>query len=219
MKLYWAKTRNGYENWFVVAKNKKEAEEYHELAEGFGSGDATAKLICDISNNLIKKYKLEEANWPSHELIRELGGIIITESCPRRVNFNGKIYKEGTFTEEMFFDHITRTAGVYIINIQGTDKYKIGKTTNLKKRLKEFSTGNPENLKVVFFIEATDYASLEKHLHKTFKMERIGGEWFSLNDEKLAELKYHLAYLNTNAPDDFHVCDIKTVAIQGNTYN
>lgn len=218
MKLYWATTRNGYEDWFIVAENKQAAEQHHELAEGFGEGDATAKLVCDIPNNLIQKYKLEEAKWPSHKLIRELGGKIITESCPRRVNFNGKIYKEGNFTEAMFLDYIQNIKGVYVVNEQGTDKYKIGKTKDLRQRLKAFLTTNSNNIKIVFFVETNHYQSLETHLHDLFKMERIGGEWFLLDDEKLANLKNCLAYLNTRAPNDFHACDVMATAMQGNTF-
>jgi hypothetical protein len=219
MKLYWATTTDGYEDWFVVAKSKKEAAEFHEYAEGFDPEYANAKLICSIPKELIEKYKINEANWPSLELIGELGGKIISDANPRRVNFNGKIYKEGTFTESIFFDSIVSDAGVYVLNIQKTDKYKIGISQNIRKRIKQFETGNPENIKVVFYVETAHYKSLEKKLHEIFKNDRIGGEWFLFDEERLEELETNLIYLQSKAPNDFKFYNVKALSIQGRVYD
>ena len=178
MKLFWVTTPCHYEDWFAVAENKKQAEQFHEFAEGFNPGYAKAKFICDISKDLVRRYNLVESNWPNHKLLTELGGKIITEDNPRKVNFGGVIYREGTCTEGIFFDEFGSKSGVYVIRIQNTEKYKIGETKNLKRRIQQLSTGNPENIKIVYFIATKSYNSLEKHLHKNFSEFRIGGEWF-----------------------------------------
>jgi len=218
MKLFWATTIDGYENWFVVAETEEKAAQFHEFSEGFNSGDAKAKYVCNIPKNLIERYEINEANWPSHQLLNELGGKIITEDNPRKVNFGGKIYTEGTFSEMMFIKDIDNVAGVYIIKNQNTKKYKIGITKNLKKRIKQFSTGNPENIKIVYFIKTKHYKSLEVHLHEIFKNYRIGGEWFNFSDEKLSEIENNFELLQHRAPSDFKVYNIKNVSIQGRVY-
>jgi hypothetical protein len=218
MKLYWATTQDGYENWFVFAESCEGAADFHESAEGFNPGDASAQYICDISEDLIRKYKLIDAGWPNHELLKDLGGKIITESNPRKVNINGRIYIEGTFSEGIFFDSEDELTGVYVIKIQNTDKYKIGKTTNLKKRIKQFATGNPENIKIVYFVETKHYQSLEKHLHELFKNERIGGEWFLFDKEKLEDVEANLALLQVSEPEYFKIYNVKKISIQGRVY-
>lgn len=218
MKLFWATTKEGYEDWFVIANSKEVAEEYHEDSEGFNTGDAKAKFVCNISEDLIQKYKLYGPDWPTIELLSDLGGLIISESNPRKVNFNGKMYVEGNFSEGMFFDDVGNVAGVYIIRIQNSQKYKIGKTINLRKRIKQFSTGNPENLKLDYFIETKHYQSLERHLHNIFKNDRIGGEWFLFDDKKLEELVSNLALLQSKGSEYFKIYNIKDVSIRGRVY-
>lgn len=218
MNLYWVTTPNGFEDWFAVAKSKKEAEEFHEAAEGFGPNYATAKKVCKIKKTLIEKYNLSEEDWPSHELLEKLGGNIVTDDNPRVVNFFGKIYKEGTFTEGIFFRDLGESSGVYIIKIQNTSDYKIGRTINIQRRLNEFGTGNPFNLKLVYFIETPHYLSLEKHLQDLFKNYRTKGEWFAFDEEKLSELEVILYYLNYKAPNDFKVYNIKNISKQGRVY-
>jgi len=217
-KLYWATTPGHYEDWFVIAKSLKQAKRFHEYAEGFDPGDAGAKFICDISDEFVKKHKIKESDWPSHELLIDLGGKIITEDNPRRVNFNGIVYKEGTCTEEMLFDELGEQSGVYIIRIQNTDKYKIGLTKNLKRRIKQFITGNPENLKIDYFIATKKYKELEIKLHKSFDQYRIGGEWFMFDEKGLLELNIELFKLMKNQPDEYVLHNLRAVSIQARVY-
>ncbi len=95
MKLYWATTKQGSENWFIVANSEEEAADCHEAFEGFATKTANAKFVYEIPKNLIVKYNLIEPQWPSHELINDLGGKIITQDNPRKANFNGLIFIEG----------------------------------------------------------------------------------------------------------------------------
>lgn len=218
MKLFWATTKNDYEDCFVIAKTKEKAEEYHEDTEGFNPGGATARLVCNISNELINQYNLTESNWATKELIVELGGIIITENSPRKVNINGKVYIEGTSSERLFFDYFGKLKGVYIIKIQNTNKYKIGRTVNIKTRIKQFTTGNPENIKLVYFVETEHYLSLEKHLHEIFKNDKIGGEWFIFDNEKINIIEANLFLLQSMSACAFKVYNIKAVLVQSREY-
>ena len=73
---------------------------------------------------------------------------------------------------------------IYLIesNTNGFITYKIGKTTrNVKKRIKELSTGNSGELSVVFEFESENVNELERVLHRQFVHRRLNGEWF--NDE------------------------------------
>jgi hypothetical protein len=75
---------------------------------------------------------------------------------------------------------------VYII--KGGSLYKIGRTTNLERRLRAFN-GLPFPVEVVHTIQAGDACGLETSLHSLFKSKRVKGEWFSLTEEDLDTLK------------------------------
>lgn len=219
MNLYWASDYDGFEDWFIVANSEEEASQVHEDFEGFAESSAIAEFVCSISDELIIKYELTEPKWPSHELIEELGGKFVHERSPRRVNFNGKIYSEGEVAESIFLDSIiNEDEGVYVINIQNTDRYKIGKTIDLKRRLKQFSTGNPENIKIVYFVATKHYHSLEKHLHSMFFEYTIGGEWFKFDANSLEDLKLNLWYLEHKSSNNFRFYDVKSISTQAGTF-
>jgi len=218
MNLFWATTRNGYEDCFVIAKTKGKAEDFHDVAEGFKPGDTKAKFVCNISKELINQFDIKEANWPSEALIAALGGKRIIKNAPSKVNINGKVYIEGTVSERMFFDYFGNLTGVYIIKIQDTNKYKIGRTINIKKRIKQFNTGNPENIKLEYFIETEHYLSLEKLLHEIFKNDKIGGEWYNFDDEKFKIVEATLFLLQSKGAPHFKVYNIKSLSIQAREY-
>ena len=60
---------------------------------------------------------------------------------------------------------------------------KIGITSNIRKRIKNLQTGNPNKLKVIFTYYVDNAEQLEMELHKKFKRKRKAGEWFDLTDD------------------------------------
>ncbi len=218
MKLYWASTEDGYEDWFIVAPNENEAAREHELREGYNRGVAKAEYICNIPDNLIDKYGLNDPDWVSHELLLDLGAKIFSYKTPRRVNYRGKLFVEGDFVEKMMFEQLEDKKGVYIIKEQNSNRYKFGKTTNLEQRIKTHKVSNPNNLKLVYFIATEDYHKLETVLKKGFSDMKIDGEWFILDDECEKILEANLALLQENAPEFFKIYNIKDVAIQARSY-
>jgi hypothetical protein len=73
---------------------------------------------------------------------------------------------------------------VYLIHHQGTDQYKIGRTTDLKNRLSQLQTGCPGVLYFKHFIAlpGCDVSKAEAYLHRQWVEQRIrtNGEWFRL---------------------------------------
>src|SRR5262245_27742948 len=91
MNLYWCETKDHDEDWFVVASSAHEAQHFHEIEEGYGERDARATLVCRIP----KALKPSTKAWPEHDLLRALGGVFVSESTPRVVQFHDRVYAEG----------------------------------------------------------------------------------------------------------------------------
>jgi hypothetical protein len=66
---------------------------------------------------------------------------------------------------------------IYFIGDDYSHYVKIGKTTNIKKRLSVLQTASPYTLKVLFLIE-DKYSTLEGHFHDRYERYRLKGEWF-----------------------------------------
>lgn len=69
---------------------------------------------------------------------------------------------------------------VYLAKFEG--RYKIGQTTNLRRRKRELATGLPDELKIVHTIQTDDPGGVEAYWHKRFDDKRIKGEWFALDE-------------------------------------
>ncbi|AZO45895.1 GIY-YIG nuclease family protein [Mesorhizobium sp. M7D.F.Ca.US.005.01.1.1] len=81
--------------------------------------------------------------------------------------------------------HVTKGIFVYFIAGTGRTTVKVGRTTNLTKRIESIQIGNPETVRVAALIEVAsveDAKAVEQFLHRKFKGagRHIGGEWFRL---------------------------------------
>jgi hypothetical protein len=114
-KLYWVVTFCHSEDWFVLARTKKDAEEFHEAEEGMDPFTAGAKLVRYVDPLLMRKEQgrivenereagaknpeasLLSPHWPSSELLRELGGKFLNaDPVLRVVQFDDSVFTEGS---------------------------------------------------------------------------------------------------------------------------
>lgn len=67
---------------------------------------------------------------------------------------------------------------LYIIQSDVTGAFKVGRSKNVQKRLKQLQTGSPYKLKLILELKHQGY--IEKQLHEILKIHkcRKNGEWF-----------------------------------------
>ena len=74
------------------------------------------------------------------------------------------------------------------INQHGEEYHKIGISKNSpEKRLKQLSTGNPNEIRVLNTYESVNYKKIEKWLHSRYKTNKTlaNNEWFNLTNEEV----------------------------------
>lgn len=77
----------------------------------------------------------------------------------------------------------------YIYLIKGANLTKIGITDNIKTRIKSFRTASPVPLSVLYCFRSMDALVSEKWLHNKYSNKRHHGEWFSLTEKDIDEIK------------------------------
>lgn len=71
---------------------------------------------------------------------------------------------------------------VYVVHALGTKYYKIGKSANIKNRLRGLQVSSPTKIKLIAIHYFGDYSNLETSLHKKFQhVRRETSEWFELS--------------------------------------
>ena len=185
--LYWVTSKEP-EDWFIVAPTKEIASECHENNEGLNDGDAKAECVCKISNEIELQCRkseydvLKEGYWPSLELLGALGFEFIEESPPYVVKRNGRVFYEGGSCSDLILYNMRDKFGVYFVNIRNSNKYKIGFTKNIQRRLKEFRTDNPFAVDLHFFLLTEQYRQVERELHSILSNNRTVREWFEIDN-------------------------------------
>lgn len=75
---------------------------------------------------------------------------------------------------------------VYLIRNSDENQYKIGYTRReVEQRVKEFKTGNCNDLQIISVYESEWGTKIEASLHRKFKWKKIDGEWFYLEKEEV----------------------------------
>ena len=80
---------------------------------------------------------------------------------------------------------------VYLISSGDVEKqYKIGYTRrDVEDRVREFKTGNSNNLEVISVFESKWGTKIESSLHRKYKTKKIDGEWFYLNKDDIGNFQ------------------------------
>jgi excisionase family DNA binding protein len=74
----------------------------------------------------------------------------------------------------------------YIYLIKADEHYKIGKSTNVAQRMRQFQFPFP--IELLHTIAVPDMTGAENYLHRRFANQRIHGEWFALSPEDVASV-------------------------------
>lgn len=78
----------------------------------------------------------------------------------------------------------------YVYVIRCGDLYKIGKTTDIAKRIKQLQTSAPQALELVCWLLQGYMTDAESNYHSVYRDKRVSGEWFALTNEDVAYIQY-----------------------------
>lgn len=79
---------------------------------------------------------------------------------------------------------------IYLINLESTSLYKIGRTKDIKKRMKQLQTGASFPLILIHeFSTGDEESKLEKTIHRAFAHYKTQGEWFDFDLIEIEQVK------------------------------
>lgn len=77
----------------------------------------------------------------------------------------------------------------YIYIIRSGEFFKIGRSNDFDRRLREIKTKLPEECELIHVIETDDPEGIEVYWHNRFKNHRAKGEWFKLSNDDVKALR------------------------------
>lgn len=77
----------------------------------------------------------------------------------------------------------------YIYVLKSQYGYKIGKTISVPNRIYTFTIKLPFDINIVYSEKVDQYHKVETALHRMYKDKNIKGEWFSLAESDIVDIK------------------------------
>lgn len=102
------------------------------------------------------------------------------------------LMRSGVDTQDNALSEIPKLRNVvYLIQAESTNRYKIGKSGDLQKRMLALKTGCPYPVKLIHGIRChfTSVNEVEASLHLRYHSMRVHGEWFELDQNAVDYIK------------------------------
>lgn len=84
---------------------------------------------------------------------------------------------------------MAETGFVYFLRSECGKYTKIGSTKKLTPRARLLGILVPFKTRLAFAFHCTEFRDWERHYHDVFKDKRINGEWFSLSESDIQEVR------------------------------
>lgn len=209
----------------MLTFQKKIVEDFKDLVKKEGLADYLPKndierIAIIFENELIKKYNsIYNFINSTHNDGKETASYVINMNDYKimltiymcgsyRIKFIHRKTVTGKFDKMFLINEFKREVG-YVYFIKSIHGYKIGKTKNIKNRLKIFEVKLPFDFELKYYVRTIDYNELERTLHEYFVEKQINGEWFSLTTEDIDKLRIYLKTIGYKLSDNNNLLNVK----------
>lgn len=173
---YFTNRRNGYSEYISIVNDIKQYIFQHKLKLYKDGKLKPCKIVRELSDRGINIYE-------SKFILRKT--FANNEDLPFEVSNNKLSIKDSYLTKQT--EQSKRIINnknpdeLYVINVKGTNIYKIGVSQNSKRRIFDIRASNPFPIDVVVLKKMIFPLQLERKIHNSLNKCHIKNEWFKID--------------------------------------
>ena len=184
--IFWCSTNGHQDDWFVQATSRLEAIDCFVGSFGYDQNEVKTRQVLILPERLnLKKPVLVTSNKLKH-----IGFEILIAESPRIIRYQGKLFKEGSYLENVDF---TKEYKIYLFKVTGEDYFKIGHTKNIRRRVKQVLGASPFQVIVEDYFITPAARQIENAIRPIFNKFIAADEWLQLDDWGASILKVFFA--------------------------
>ena len=189
--VYWAKWSDALAEAGFAPNRLNEAHKKSDILDHFLRACVQHKRIPTMTE--LRMYSRQVKGSPSHNTwTRQFGGKSGLELAAKNIaqtsaefGHLAEIFQNVSAVDtNVVTPNEQKDGWVYLLG--SGDFYKIGRSDNLERRVKQISVSLPEELRLVHSISTDDPVGIESYWHNRFSDKRAKGEWFKLSKSDVA---------------------------------
>lgn len=190
--VYWAKWNDALSDAGLIGNEKTTAYSIEAMMDPivdacrhYGRFPTTAELTLYGQNKtLFPSEKTIRNRFPRRaDLINALADYIREKSALADI---GELLPK---IEKKSIPNQTKVAEGAVYLLKSGSHYKIGRSDEIERRVKEIRIALPESVELVHWIRTDDPSGIEAYWHRRFADLRANGEWFRLGAQEVSAFR------------------------------
>lgn len=184
--VYWAKWSDALNEAGVAANEWQRKRDSHEvLIKVAELGRLLGKMP---TTSEMKLHARSDPSFPNTKTVaNHFGGMADLATALRKLATSPEYADLAAILpaapEEQFDQPRSRTVDGVVYLLKSGQHYKIGRSDDIERRLREITIALPESVTLIHSIRTDDPSGIEAYWHRRFADRRANGEWFKLSGE------------------------------------
>lgn len=177
-----------------MAKTKFTQELFDSICNDIATSSKSLREICKANGfNSKAFYAFKRKDIKNHEMYEKARCLQNkSQEYVHQQGMGNEAYRSQNARKTNIKKFKGKLLSIYVLNIVGTNYYKIGVSNKPNRRIRDLKSATPFNIDTLYCNEYEEAYELENEIHQKIRDSYIKSEWFELSPAQVAEVIFNL---------------------------